>query len=454
MKKILVMGQPQVTHVTGGAITVFNDFCNMLSDNYDVIGCCSSDINARPVGLSEKIKFVNLYFQYVGKNYSKACNLLMEDEKPDLIVFFFLSDYLAAKLDNTFKSIPRVLMFHSRPDWYLTKVNSLNIFKNIYTNTTAQILLPSFYKLLPDFIKKDNVVCIPNYIKKSNLQQNSELEKKKFVYLSRIDSAKGHEFLIRSFALIAHKYPDWQLDIYGQSEPPIYEEKLKKQVEKFKLSEKIHFMGVTQTPLEVLQNYDFCVFPSWFEGFPMGLSDAQSVGLAAIGFKGCSGVNELIIDGKNGFLADDNIEDFAQKIELLITNKTLRKKMSKEAFSGTLQYSVEDWAEKWNNVITAILSKKKIPYQIKQDCNCPYEIFTLEKIETERLDAEKKLNFFSYRKEYKLFNFLPLFKFKQRGGNKVWKVFGIPVWRVRKMSNGSTVKYYLFGLPFLKIENK
>ena len=115
---------------------------------------------------------------------------------------------------------------------------------------------------------------------------------------------------------------------------------------------------------------------------------------------------------------------------------------------------MEDWAEKWNNAIMAILSEKEIPYQIKHDYNCPYEIFTLKKIETERLDAEKKLNFFSYRKEYKLFNFLPLFKFKQRGGNNVWKVFGAPVWRVRKMSNGSTVKYYLFGLPLMKIKDK
>ena len=75
----------------------------------------------------------------------------------------------------------------------------------------------------------------------------------------------------------------------------------------------------------------------------------------------------------------------------------------------------------------------------------------------EILDKLKKNEFFEGTKmikEYKLFNFLPLFKFKQRGGNNVWKVFGAPVWRVRKMSNGSTVKYYLFGLPLMKIKDK
>ena len=52
---------------------------------------------------------------------------------------------------------------------------------------------------------------------------------------------------------------------------------------------------------------------------------------------------------------------------------------------------------------------------------------------------------------YNLFHFIPFYTYKRRGGNQVWKILGIPIWRIRKMENTHTVKCYLFGLPFIKI---
>ncbi|MBR1825780.1 MAG: glycosyltransferase [Alphaproteobacteria bacterium] len=55
---------------------------------------------------------------------------------------------------------------------------------------------------------------------------------------------------------------------------------------------------------------------------------------------------------------------------------------------------------------------------------------------------------------YKLFNFIPLLTYKQRGGRQVWKILGLPVWKVRKMADNTTTKYYLFGIPLLKTDHK
>lgn len=54
----------------------------------------------------------------------------------------------------------------------------------------------------------------------------------------------------------------------------------------------------------------------------------------------------------------------------------------------------------------------------------------------------------------KLFFFLPIYGWKQRGGRKVWKILGIPVFKIRKMANGITTKYYLFGIPVMKVSRK
>lgn len=55
--------------------------------------------------------------------------------------------------------------------------------------------------------------------------------------------------------------------------------------------------------------------------------------------------------------------------------------------------------------------------------------------------------------KYFLFDFIPLYKYRKVGGKRVWKVLGMPVFKIRKKASG-TVKYYLFGVPVLKICTK
>lgn len=54
----------------------------------------------------------------------------------------------------------------------------------------------------------------------------------------------------------------------------------------------------------------------------------------------------------------------------------------------------------------------------------------------------------------KLFFFLPIYGWKQRGGRKTWKILGLPVFTRRQMSNGITTKYYILGIPVMKVSNK
>lgn len=415
-KKIIVCGQDNLCIATGGSISIFRDFCNKLAPEYDIYGCYFAPENGVLAGLNEGVSLTNLRTRYNNQTFDSAMNLYVDALRPDLVVFFFPHDYVAVHWAEKNKKIPRLLMLHSRPDVYLQSKSVYEALRNAHDNTIIQILLPSYYAMLPDFVKNNPIVCIPNAAKHSDFRQDSKKEKKKFVYLSRIDDAKGHEFLINAFAQIAKKYPDWQLDIYGQSEPPIYEKILKQQVKELKLQKQIHFMGVTREPLKVLQNYDFCVFPSWYEGFPVGLTEAHSVGLPAIGFKGCSGVNELINDGVNGYLADDTLEDFAAKIELLIQNKELRRKMAKAAYIGTLQYSEEIVYKKWSEVISAAIEKKKIPYTLTAKVSGAYQVFSLDKIYDIRRSISLQIQMFKERRlsRYYLFGFIPFLSVEEQ----------------------------------------
>ena len=367
-RKIFVITQPDVVDTVGGAISVFINFCNMLADNnYEVVGICYNKKQGCPQKLNDKVNFVNLAYYYdEDLSFEESINKFVAENTPDLLVFFFHYLYINANLTSKFDSIPRILMFHSRPDFYFEFIKgSANNLKRLYKNTVAQVLFPTYKSLLPDFIKTDKVVCIPNSVPVQQKTVDTSKENKKIIYLSRIDNCKGLEFLINSFKVIAKKYKDWSIDIYGQAQPEDYLQDLIKLTKKLKLENQIHFKGVTNEPIETFLNYDFCVFPSYFEGFPVGLIEAQSVGLPCIGLQGCTGVNELIIDGYNGFLTAENYKDYAAKIEKLIQDKELRCKFSENSISNAKQYLPEKINEKWIKVIEAVISNNLAPVEIE-----------------------------------------------------------------------------------------
>ena len=77
---------------------------------------------------------------------------------------------------------------------------------------------------------------------------------------------------------------------------------------------------------DIYRNSDIFVFPSKCEPFGLVLLEAMAYGLPIVSTKGGS-IPYVVKDGENAFLAEvDDINDIADKIELLINNKNLRKK--------------------------------------------------------------------------------------------------------------------------------
>ena len=337
--------QKEIVDTVGGTVTIFTDYCNLLVQNgYDVYGVyCASKTNY-PNSIDTKVKMINLKdISDKELSFDEAFNYLTEKEKPDLFLFFMPHLYAKAKLNKKYDNIPRILMFHGRPDFYFNVNRKLKKrLKFHYKNTIAQILVPSYINLLPKFIKQDKVYYIPNPSSIGNKKINPNIEKKKIIFLSRIAPCKGLDFLIKSFKYVVEKYPDWTIDIYGQSQPAQYEKDLEILIKKLSLEKNICIKGLSKKPLETFLDYDFCVFPSCIEGFPMGLIEAQSVGLPAIGLKGCSGVNELIIDGYNGFLSERDYKEYAKKINQLIELKDKRIEMSFNAIKEAEKYKREN----------------------------------------------------------------------------------------------------------------
>ena len=92
------------------------------------------------------------------------------------------------------------------------------------------------------------------------------------------------------------------------------------------------------------------------------------------------------------------------------------------------------------------------------DCYQKDKKFRAELAKVLDLDLKKENltmnNVEKHSRTVKLFFFLPIYGWKQRGGKKSWKILGLPVFTRRKMSNGITTKYYILGIPVMKVSKK
>ena len=70
--------------------------------------------------------------------------------------------------------------------------------------------------------------------------------------------------------------------------------------------------------------------PSLAEGHPKALLEAMSCGLPCLA-SNISGVDEIIVDGKNGLLVQPTVDGIAEGLRKLIESSGLRGKLGKEA---------------------------------------------------------------------------------------------------------------------------
>lgn len=164
---------------------------------------------------------------------------------------------------------------------------------------------------------------------------------------SRLSRRKGFNYAIDAFAKIQEKYPTVKMIIAGGEGNA--EKEWKEQVKNLKLEDKITFTGFVTPNTEFIKYYnssDVFVFPSLNEGMSNNMLEALACGMPIIMTP--TGGSEIIEEGKIGFLVRfKNSDDIAEKLEKLINNPELRKRMGENSRARALELSWKNVAEKY-----------------------------------------------------------------------------------------------------------
>lgn len=177
--------------------------------------------------------------------------------------------------------------------------------------------------------------------------QNQVLEKyslgKKYIlFVGTIQPRKNITRLIEAFSCLSN-YPETTLVIVGK--PGWMYEKIFAAPEKYGVNGRVKFLTeVSDQELKVLyQKALFFILPSLYEGFGLPVLEAMSFGTPVI----ISNVSSLPEAGGEAALYVDpaNVRDIAEKMETLLKDDQLRKKLIEKGYQHVKKFSWEKTAE-------------------------------------------------------------------------------------------------------------
>lgn len=298
----------------------------------------------------QKARSVNDQFEssFLLDNLEDVLNIV----KPDVIVSFqsAASKLLLCDLKT---EIPVITMSHGDTADYFQTCPKEEL-PALEKSAVVQVLVPSFERPIKEHLPKVKTVVIGNAIPQYEESADLVTEKDtyKIVFTGRL--AKGHKrphLLIEAFAGLAKDFPNWTVELWGAVDGKAYYKELQMIISKNKLENQVFLKGTTDDVKSVLKEGDIFAFPSAYEGFGMSLAEGMSMGLPVIGYKSCSAVNELITDGVDGYLCEDGVDDFRDKLRKLMSDRDLRVAMGKQACIAMKAYAPEKIWDTWENLL-------------------------------------------------------------------------------------------------------
>ena len=173
-------------------------------------------------------------------------------------------------------------------------------------------------------MKLNNIIDIEKIRKKAS--EDKSAYKYDIVYLGRFTYPKNPYRLIDVLERVVTKKPSVQVGLIGTGE---LEEEIKCIAAKKGLLSNLTFMGFQANPYGLLRDAKVMLMTSRWEGLPMCVLEAMSLGIPVVSTP-TDGICDVVIHDVNGYLENSD-EALADRILELLNCDKLRKEFSRNA---------------------------------------------------------------------------------------------------------------------------
>lgn len=375
MRKIKIMHVVYVFEL-GGIETFIQQLCNKIDheryESYLVV--MTNERLAQVHLLDQKVKIINFNnrqgeVKSIYGFYKTLKELIRTIEKiePDVVhthhehyVSFFIQ--LACKLSKA--RLVNIRTVHSGGDFYINQNSLLDKIKlcieklsvRFFDINMVAVSAAVYSNNLRYFgnLAKDNTVIYNGVdLCKFDKSLYKDVKRKQFgfedssvlfAYVSRLNTGKNHEFLIKIWRKVIQQVPSAVLVFAGDG--PLFEQ-LRKLSYACEVSKNIVFLGSIDNVPELLSVVDVGVFPSKFEGMSIAFLEKLAMKLPVVA-SDIEAFRDIANDGIDSFLISTDSEDiFVNKLIDLAMSKDLRDQVGEEAYISANQYSLEKTLDKY-----------------------------------------------------------------------------------------------------------
>jgi glycosyltransferase involved in cell wall biosynthesis len=175
------------------------------------------------------------------------------------------------------------------------------------------------------------------------------------VAAGRLTPQKGFDMLIPAFAQVVERHPDWTLRICGGGPQ---RGRLAKLIMEHGLSNNVLLMGPVKRLDLQMSEASMYVLSSRFEGLPMVMIEAMSLGLPVVSFDCPTGPGDVIEDGRSGLLIPDgDIDALAAGMLRVIEDEPLRRALGAGASARAKDFSLDSIGPRWQALLDELASR-------------------------------------------------------------------------------------------------
>lgn len=291
----------------------------------------------------------------------KALRKNVKAYAPDVTIGFMHSMFIPLGFALLGTSIPMIASEHIVPEHYRKYPLQLLLFYSTpFIADQITCVSEQVQKLYHPFIARKMFV-VPNPIGPKGYKHADVLGRDKkykiLLAVGRLEPQKDYLTLIKAFSMISDYFPDWNLRIVGDGQ---MRQRLESVIKNRGLKNRIYLPGAKREISKEYLSAQLFVQSSRYESFCLTTAEALSHGLPVVGFKDCPGVNQLIINGVNGYLVTgkrNKIVNLANTLKSLMQNDKLRIELSQHSTITLNKYSLENILDRWEEIIHRVINK-------------------------------------------------------------------------------------------------
>ena len=212
---------------------------------------------------------------------------------------------------------------------YLTRKSTVNISVSASNQQSGKEVIPSFESIVINNGIDQKKFNRDNHFADIRKELGLSAETILVLFIARFTSHKQPLRLIEAFEKAQKELPGMHLLLVGEGDQ---RPEAVKMVGEMKLQDRISLWPFRLDVPDILAAADIFVLPSLWEGLPIGLLEAMSMGKAVLATR-VDGTKEVVQNGRNGILVEttDLVNDLSSALVRLAGDASLRKELGQHA---------------------------------------------------------------------------------------------------------------------------